>query len=89
MVSRPNAPVAQMVDKVELMYGIVASFNILMKYFYRLQQSKTERVPAYVIHLEGVLNVIQKDFPYMLSLAEVQNHLCDQLFHHLKRSLHD
>ena len=79
----PYAQVSQMVDKFELVYNTMASFNILMQYFYRLQQVKTERVPAYVTHMEGALSTIQKDYPYMLSPAELQNHydflhyLCD------------
>ena len=36
-----HAPVFQMIEKLKLMYGTIASFNILMQIFLRLQQART------------------------------------------------
>ena len=44
----PQAPVAEIINKLELVYGTVASFDILMQIFYKLQQGKTETVMLYV-----------------------------------------
>ena len=58
-----HAPVSDIINKVELIYGTVTSFDILMHNYYKLQQGKTERVPLYGTHLEGVLNTIQWEYP--------------------------
>ena len=36
----------------------MASFDILMQNFYKLQQGKTEKVMLYVTQLEGALNMM-------------------------------
>ena len=62
------------------MYGTVASFDSLMQFFCKLQQGKTEKVAVIVTQLEQVLNLVQQEYPIMLSASEVQNHLRDHLF---------
>ena len=42
-----------------------------------------------VSKLEGALNVVQQEYPMMLSMSEVQNHLRDDLFHRLHKQLYD
>ena len=39
---------ALILNKLELVFGTVASFNILMQNFYELQEGKTEKVTVYV-----------------------------------------
>ena len=68
-----QALVAEIINKLELVYGIMASFDILMKIFYKLQHGKAENVMLYVTQLEGALTAVQQEFPMMLSLSEVQN----------------
>ena len=41
-----------MINKLELVYGTMASFDILMQNFYKLQ-GKMEKVMLYVTQLEG------------------------------------
>ena len=36
------------INKLELVYSTVESFDILMQNFYKLQQGKTEKVPLYL-----------------------------------------
>ena len=43
-----QAPVAEIINNLELVYGTVASFDILMQNFYKLQHGKTEKVMLYV-----------------------------------------
>ena len=72
---------SEIINKLELVYGTVASFIILMQNFYTLQQGRTGKVTLYVTWLEGVLNAVQQEYPTMLSVSEVQKHLRDHLFH--------
>ena len=84
-----QAPVSEVINKLELVYGTVASFYILMQNLYKLQQGKTEKVPVYFTHLEGEQNVVQQEYPTMLSMGKVQKYLRDHLFHGLHKQLHD
>ena len=85
----PHAPVSEILNKLELIYGTVASFDILMQNFYKLQQGKTEKVLVYVTHLEGALNAVQQESSMMLSTFKVQMHLRYCPFHGLHKHLHD
>ena len=84
-----EALVAEIINKLELVYGIVASFDILMQIIYKLQQGKTEKVMLYVTQLEGVLNEVQQDYSKKLGVSKVQKHLRDGLFHGLCKQLCD
>ena len=85
----PHAPVFQMIEKLELMYGAVTSFDILRPNSYKLQQIKKERVPVFVIQSERALNMVEWEHPHMLSTGEVQKHLRGWLFHGLQNLLWD
>ena len=54
-----HAQVSQNMEKPELEYGTITSFNVLMQNLYKLSHTRTERVPASVTWLEGALNAIQ------------------------------
>ena len=53
-----NAPVSYMLKKLELIYGMVVFFNILMQNIFRLQQGEIEKVSVYINCLEGLLSAI-------------------------------
>ena len=76
-----QAPMSEIINKLEHLHGTVISFNILMQYFYKMQQRMTEKVPVYVTHLEGTLNVVQQEYPAMLSMSKFQRQQRDHLFH--------
>ena len=80
---------AEIINKLELLYGTVTSFDILVQNIYKLLQGKMEKVTLYVAQLEGALNAIQQEYLMMLSAGEVQQHLRDNLFHGLHKHLHD
>ena len=65
---------AEIINKLELIYGAMVSFDILMQNFYKLQQGKTEKVMLYVTQLEGTLNVVQQEYLMWLGMSEVQKH---------------
>ena len=44
---------------------------------------------VYVTQLEGALNIVQQEYPMVLSVSEVQKHLRDHLFHGCHKQLHN
>ena len=62
---------SEIINKLELIYGTVASFDIVMQTLYK-PQGKTEKVLVYAIHLGRALNVVKQEYPMMLSVSEVQ-----------------
>ena len=58
MIPEPRCPSVPD-DKLNLMYGTITSFNILMQNFYMLHQARMESVSAFVSQLEEALNVVQ------------------------------
>ena len=66
-----QAPLSEIINKLEPVYGTVVSFDISMQNFYKLQ-GKTERMTVYVTQLEGALNAVQQKYPTMLSASMVK-----------------
>ena len=66
---------SEIIHKFELVYGKVASLDVIMQNFYKLQEGKTEKVTVYVIQLVGALNVAQQEYCTMLSASKVQKTL--------------
>ena len=60
----------------------MASFDIFMQHFYKLQQGNAEKVTVYVTQ-------VQQEYPTMLSVSEVKKHFRDHLFHGLHKQLCD
>ena len=48
-----------MLNKLKIVYGAVASYNVLMQKFYQVTQERGESISDYLIHGEGVLNDIK------------------------------
>ena len=69
-----HAPVSEIINSFELVYGTVAFFDILMQNFYKLQQGKSEKVTVYVTQLERALNACQQEYPKILSMSKVPTH---------------
>ena len=63
----------EIINKLELGYGTIACFDILMQNIYKLQQGKTEKVMLYVTQLDGAWNTLQQEYLTMMSVREVQN----------------
>ena len=49
----PHTPVLDIINNLELVYGTVASFDILMQKFHKLKQGRREIVPVYMTSLRG------------------------------------
>ena len=59
----PTASVAHILQKLTIIFGTVALFDMLMQNFYKVTQSNHEKVPSFATGLEGTLNQIQLQCP--------------------------
>ena len=84
----PTASVSKNLEKLSVIFGTVASFDVLMQNFYKISQGN-EKVPSFVTKLEGTLNQIWIQCPGRIAHHEVQGHLIDQLFHRVKKHVRD
>ena len=77
----PTASVSEILQKLTVIFGTVASFDVLMQNFYRVTQGNHEKMPSFATRLEGTFNQIQLKCPGRIVDCEVACHLKDQLFH--------
>ena len=77
----PTPSVAHILWKLSIIFGIMASFDVLVQNFYMVMQGSHEKVPSFATRLEGTLNQIRLQCPGMVTDLEVQQHLKDCLFH--------
>ena len=75
-----TASVSNILQKLTIIFGMVASFNVLMQKFYKVTQGNHEKVPSFATRLERTLNQIQLKFPRWIANHEVSWHLKDCLF---------
>ena len=54
----PTASVEEILQKLMVIFRMVASFDVLMQNFYKVTQGNNERVPSFATRLEGTLNQI-------------------------------
>ena len=64
---------AEMINKLELVYDTAESFDILMQNVYKLQLGKVEKVTLFVTQLEVAVNVVQQEYPMMLRASKCNN----------------
>ena len=84
----PAASVSEILEKLSVIFGTVASFDVLMQNFYKISQGN-EKVPSFATRLEGTLNQIRIKCPGRIANHEVSSHLKDQLFHGVKKHIRD
>ena len=53
----PTAGVSEILEKLSVIFGTIASFDVLMQNFYKISQGN-EKVPSFATKLEGTLNQI-------------------------------
>ena len=59
----PTASVSDILDKLTVIFGTVASFDVLMPNFYKITQGNNKKVPSFTMRLEGTLNQIRLRCP--------------------------
>ena len=84
----PTASVSDILEKLSVIFGTVASFDVLMQNFYKISQGN-EKVPSFATWLEGTLNQIRIKCPGRIADHEVPSHLKDWLFHGVKKHIRD
>ena len=60
------------ISKFETVYGIVASFDVLMQSFYKI---RNEKIPVHTTRIEGALSQIRLKYPDRLDSAAVEGYL--------------
>ena len=83
----PTASVAHIMCKLLVIFGMVASFDILMQNFYQGTQVSNKKVPSFAMRLEGILIQIQLQCPRRMMDLEAQQHLKDCLFHGVQKHI--
>ena len=73
----PTASVREILQKLMVIFKMVASFDVLMQNFYKVTQGNHEKVPSFATRLEGTLNQIQLKCPGRIADCEVACHLKD------------
>ena len=72
--------------KLDVVYESVVSFDVLTQSFYKISQERSEKIPAYMTHIEGALNQIRLKYPDALSEIVMEGHLRERLFHGMKKT---
>ena len=52
----PTTSMANILQKLTIIFSRVASFDVLMQNYYKVTQSNHEKVPSFATKLEGTLN---------------------------------
>ena len=81
----PTASVAHILRKPLVIFGTVASFNILMPNIYKVMQGNHELVPSFAMRLEGTLNQIRLQWEKYGSWgpADLKEHLFHEFWKHI------
>ena len=85
----PTASVSKILQKLTVIFGTVALFNVLMQNFYKVTQGNHEKVPSFTTRLEGTLNQFRLKCPRMIADHKVVCHLKDRLFHGVCKHIRD
>ena len=72
----PTASVSDILQKLTVIFGTVASFNFLMQNSYKVTQGNHVKVPSFATRLEGTLNQIRLKCPKQI--AQLQGVMAPQ-----------
>ena len=85
----PTTSVTEILQKLMVIFGTLASFRVLLQNFYKVTQGNHEKVPSFATRLEGTLNQIWLKCPGRIADCKVACHLKDQLFHAVHKHIRD
>ena len=71
--------VVKMISKLETLYDTIASYNVLMQNYYKINMDPKECVQAFATRMVGALNQIRTKFPHMLSDADMETYVKDSM----------
>ena len=67
----PTASVSEILEKLLVIFGMVALFDMLIQNFYKITQGGNKKVPSFATRLEGTLNQIRIRCPGWIADREV------------------
>ena len=85
----PTTSVTEILQKLMVIFGTVASFDVLMQNFYKVTLGNHEKVPSFATRLEGTLNQVWLRCPGRIMDSKVAWHLKGQLFHGVCKHIRD
>ena len=85
----PTASISKILQQLTVIFGTVASFDVLMQNFYKVTQGNHQKVPSFATKLEGTLNQIRLKCPRRIADHKVMCHLEDWLFHRVCKHIRD
>ena len=85
----PTPSVSDILQKLTVIFGMVASFNVLMQKFYKVTEGYHEKVPSFTTRLEGTLNQTWLKWPRRIADCKMSWHLKDHLFHRVHKHIRD
>ena len=59
----PTAGVSNILENLLVIFGTVASFDVLMQNFYKIMKGNNKKIPSFTTRLEGTLNQIRLRCP--------------------------
>ena len=59
----PTASVAEILQKLTVIFGTVALFDVLMQIFYKVTQANHKKMPSFATRLEGTLTKLGSSAP--------------------------
>ena len=59
----PTTGVSNILEKLLVIFGTVASFDVLVQNFYKITQGNNKKVPPFAMRIEGTLNQIRLRCP--------------------------
>ena len=85
----PTTSVVHILCQLSVIFGTVASFDVLMQNFYKVSQGNNKKVLYFATRLEGTLNQVQLQCPGRMMDLQVQQHLRHCLFHGMRKHICD
>ena len=85
----PTASVSDILEKLLVIFGTIASFDVLKQNFYKIMQGSSKKVPSFTTRLEGTLNQIRLRCPRQITDCKVPWHLKERLFHRVRKHMRD
>ena len=83
-----GASVDKILSSFKLAYGVVFSFDELMRKFLNVYQFATESVTDYVIRLEKAFALLRDNYPERLTMVDKTQHLRDRFYRGLRLEIH-
>ena len=83
-----GAPLDKILYRLKTVYGIVFSFDELMRKFLNVFQHSYESVIDYVVRLENAFALMRDNYPKELAMVDKTKHLRERFYQGLRTEIH-